>query len=63
MKERRSPPLGMPAEPTKRRTSQFTAYLSVAGAIKVVDIIGIEDKGAPTSVGPLYSNTGVAVQM
>ena len=44
--------------------SQFTAYLTVAaGAIKVVDIIGIEDKGAPTSVGPLYSQVGVAVPM
>lgn len=45
-------------------TQIFTAYLTVAaGSIKVVDIIGIEDKGAPTSVGPLYSNVGVAVPM
>ncbi len=66
-----SGPLGAtvgPASPRQRaknmlygvaHTSQFTAYLTgAAGAIKVVDIIGIEEKGAPTSVGPLYSNVG-----
>ena len=45
-------------------TSQFTAYRTVAaGAIKIVDIVGIEDNGAPTSVGPLYSQVDVAVPM